>query len=97
MFLVIVEHNGFQQKKRAWQPPTEDNLLKLQSCAVEQPLQELVAEHLERQQYGFGTAVSNRAAGMMSRVNRTEAQQQHQLPATRQTMADMHSTSQSES
>ncbi|MFM7984337.1 MAG: hypothetical protein ACKPKO_33935, partial [Candidatus Fonsibacter sp.] len=86
--MVMVERTGFQTV--AWQPPTEDNLLRLQSCAVDQPLQELVAEHMERQQYGCGTAVSSREASMMSRIHSNEALQHHRLPAARQAMYDMH-------
>ncbi|MFM7989502.1 MAG: hypothetical protein ACKPKO_60330, partial [Candidatus Fonsibacter sp.] len=87
-FLVIVEHTGFQTV--VWQPPTEENLLKVQICAVEQPLQELAAEHLERPLDGFGTAVSNREARIMSRVNRNHALQHHRLLATRQAMYGVH-------
>ncbi|MFM7988265.1 MAG: hypothetical protein ACKPKO_54025, partial [Candidatus Fonsibacter sp.] len=35
VLLAVVEHTGLH--KAVWQPPTEDTLLRLQSCALEQP------------------------------------------------------------
>jgi hypothetical protein len=70
MILWKFEHTGFLQAVR--QPPTEYDLLKLKRCVAEQPLQGPVAQHpgAESQQQDFGTALFNRAAIMMIRINR---------------------------